>query len=293
MDPPHPPHPPPHPNSSRNTPGTGRDSETTGTDQTDTNAAVPPAADRQPQCSGGYTVIPPNEFRRSKLIRMAQEEEEARQRWKETHRVPYVQPISERLGGDVTLAEARDKQLRDQQRSRVQKKMKQDELDKTRRQEEEAELQKKKDEQRRKAERLVAREHQDQQRRRQQLEPDYLRTSDRFLQSLERRAPDPRASSAASHTSSTSEVVPSQQREKVQLDHKRVNSAFLDNLEGRGGGGSGNPPRRDGVREAGGSSAAPGGSGHRAASTASGRLTADPEQSWTQEDGCDTSEKEK
>uniref|UniRef100_A0A8D3AIC4 Epithelial stromal interaction 1 n=1 Tax=Scophthalmus maximus TaxID=52904 RepID=A0A8D3AIC4_SCOMX len=203
MDPPHPPHPPPHPNSSRNTPGTGRDSETTGTDQTDTNAAVPPAADRQPQCSGGYTVIPPNEFRRSKLIRMAQEEEEARQRWKETHRVPYVQPISERLGGDVTLAEARDKQLRDQQRSRVQKKMKQDELDKTRRQEEEAELQKKKDEQRRKAERLVAREHQDQQRRRQQLEPDYLRTSDRFLQSLERRAPDPRASSAASHTSST------------------------------------------------------------------------------------------
>ncbi|AWP13617.1 putative epithelial-stromal interaction protein 1-like [Scophthalmus maximus] len=105
--------------------------------------------------------------------------------------------------GDVTLAEARDKQLRDQQRSRVQKKMKQDELDKTRRQEEEAELQKKKDEQRRKAERLVAREHQDQQRRRQQLEPDYLRTSERFLQSLERRAPDPRASSAASHTSST------------------------------------------------------------------------------------------
>ncbi|KAF0026911.1 hypothetical protein F2P81_021648 [Scophthalmus maximus] len=34
-------------------------------------------------------------------LSVAQEEEEARQRWKETHRVPYVQPISERLATSV------------------------------------------------------------------------------------------------------------------------------------------------------------------------------------------------
>ncbi|KAG7463301.1 hypothetical protein JOB18_025743 [Solea senegalensis] len=51
--------------------------------------------------------------------------------------------------------------------------------------------------------------------------------------------PVPLTSSSATHTSSRSESVESKPKKslrEVQLDQKRVNSAFLDRIEGRGGG---------------------------------------------------------
>lgn len=198
---------------------------------------TPAAADRQPQYSGGFTVIPPNESRRSQINTVAQRELENYQRWKEANRVTSVHVTPEKLGGSVTLAEARQRQFTDARCSKLQKKLKKEELDRRRRQEEEEELQKMKTKQRETAERQEERRRREEQRRRQQLERDHLRKTETFLQRFERTAPGPLASVSATHTSSRSEAAEPRSVRDVQQDHRRVNSAFLDRLE-RGGGGS-------------------------------------------------------
>ncbi|XP_068428712.1 epithelial-stromal interaction protein 1 isoform X2 [Clinocottus analis] len=201
----------------------------------------PQATDRQPQFSGVYTVFPPNESRRKENMRIAQKEEEDLQRWREANRVPAVHMTPETLGGSATLSGARERQQTDSHYSKLQKRLRKEELDKKRRQEEEEENQKMKDKQREKAERLEERRRQEEQRRRQQFSQDHARANERFLQRFDRTASGPLASSGAAHTSSRSDAVESKQREEwragdVQQEHRRVNQAFLDNLEGRPGG---------------------------------------------------------
>ncbi|KAK5860625.1 hypothetical protein PBY51_022087 [Eleginops maclovinus] len=192
-----------------------------------------PATTREPQYSVGYTMIPPNESRRSKTQMMAQKEEEAFQRWREENRPQPVQPVSEKLGGTATMCAAREKQLSELRSAKLQKKLKQEEADKKRRQEEEEENQRMKDKQREKAERLEERERQEHQRRREQHRPDQLRKTETFLQRFERSVPSSLASAGATHTPSRNEAAAGSVRD-VQLEHRRVNAAFLDRLEGRG-----------------------------------------------------------
>ncbi|XP_074550226.1 epithelial-stromal interaction protein 1 [Halichoeres trimaculatus] len=212
-------------NSNRNVPESGNQQPT----------------NREPQYSGGFTIIPPNETRRSQITRMAQKEEQELQRWKEANRPSAVHLNPERLGGSGTMAEAREKQLAGLRCSKLQKKLRKEEMDRRKRQEEEEELQMMKAVQREKAERLEERRRQEDQRRREQHKPDHLRATERFLQRFERTAPGLLASSSATPTSSRSEAMQSSQGEKepksvkdVQQEHKRVNAAFLDRLEGRG-----------------------------------------------------------
>lgn len=170
---------------------------------------------------------------------IAQKGEETLQRVKEANRVPFVHTAPETLGGTVSLAEARQKQYTDSRCSKLQKKLRKEELDRRRRQEEEEELQKMKSKKREEAERLEERKRQEEQRRRELLQPDHLRKTKSFLQSFDRTAPGPLASSSATHhhTSSGTELVASKQKSKslkeLQQEHKRVNSAFLDRLEGQ------------------------------------------------------------
>ncbi|XP_030283181.1 epithelial-stromal interaction protein 1 [Sparus aurata] len=200
---------------------------------------APPATDRQPRYSDGFTMIAPNESRRSKMQMMSQKELEDLQRWKEANRAPPVHLNPERLGGSVSLDEARQKQFKDLRCSKLQKKLKKEDMDRRKRQEEEEELQKMKNEKREMAERLEEKRRQEEQRRREMLQQDHLRKTERFLNRFETRAPGPVTSSGAAHTSSRSEAMASKQREEsksvkdVQLEHKRVNSAFLDKLEGQ------------------------------------------------------------
>ncbi|XP_071782478.1 epithelial-stromal interaction protein 1 [Centroberyx gerrardi] len=245
-----------------------------------------PATDKetQPQHSDGFSMIAPNESRRSKLTMMAQKEEQDLQRWREAHRPPTVHLNPEKLGGNVSLLEARERQLTELRHSKLQKKLKKEEMDRKRRQEEEEELQKMKDKQREKAERLEERRRREEQRRREQLTQDHLRTTETFLQRFEPAGPAPVASGSATHTSSwhpvhqyrdrqreeensalqlmkeeqrrKSEALEKKQREKeeerkrdAQLDHRRVNSAFLDKLE-RQGTSSGREAEREGGWEA-------------------------------------------
>ncbi|XP_012731814.2 epithelial-stromal interaction protein 1 isoform X1 [Fundulus heteroclitus] len=197
-----------------------------------------PAVDRQPQHLGAFTVIPPNQSRRNEMKAMAQKEEEELQRYREAHKPPPLDLNPERLGGgDVTEAEARERQFADLRFSRIQKKLKKEEMDKKRKEEEEAELQKMKAKQREKAERLEQKSQQEEQRRRMQFQPDHTRKMETFLQGVERSAA---ASSSAARASSTSKEVDNQETKipiksmkELQLEHKRVNQAFLDKLESK------------------------------------------------------------
>ncbi|XP_061580352.1 epithelial-stromal interaction protein 1 [Cololabis saira] len=193
-------------------------------------------ADRQPQYSGGFTVIPPNESLRSQIKTKAQKEEDEFQRWKEAHRTTSVHTNPEKLGGSVSLAEAREKQLRDLRCSKLQKKLRKEEQDKRRKEEEEEELQKMKTIQREKSERLEARKREDDARRKEHHREDHSRKTQSFLERIESRAARP--SSNATPTSSRLEEVENKQRksksvEELELERKRVNAAFLDKLEGK------------------------------------------------------------
>ncbi|MEQ2308174.1 hypothetical protein AMECASPLE_025471 [Ameca splendens] len=126
--------------------------------------------------SGAFTMIPPNQSRRSEIKAVAQKEEEELQRWKETHKPPPLQLNPERLGGgDVTLAEARQRQFTDLKCFKIQKKLKKEDMDKKRRQEEEEELQKMKAKQREKSEYLKKMREQEDEKRREQLHQDHIR----------------------------------------------------------------------------------------------------------------------
>ncbi|KAM4608289.1 epithelial-stromal interaction protein 1 isoform 2-T2 [Polymixia lowei] len=215
--------------------------------------------------SEGFTMIPPNESRRSKLKMMAQKEEDDLQRWKESHRATSVHMTPEKLGGgDVLLADAREKQFRDLRQSKLQKQLKKEEQDRRKRQEEEEELQNMKAKQREKAERLEEKRRQEEQGRREQLRQDHLRTTESFLQRFEQSGPSPLSSSSATHTSSwrvqqynerqreednsalqlmkqeqrskseALEEKEEERRSKEQMNHRRVNAAFLDKLEVQG-----------------------------------------------------------
>ncbi|XP_029968192.1 epithelial-stromal interaction protein 1 [Salarias fasciatus] len=199
------------------------------------------ASNTGPQHSGCFTVIPPNQSRRSDLQAAAQREEAALERWREENRVQSVHIAPQRLGGGASEAEARRNQVTEFHSSKIQKRLKKMEMDKRRRQEEEEKNQRMKDTQRQKAELREQREQQEQQMRREQLQEDHFRTTETFFQQLEIRAADRLPSSCATHTSSRSDaedgnrsVKEKKSEKEVQEDHRRVNSAFLDRLEAAG-----------------------------------------------------------
>ncbi|XP_072253446.1 uncharacterized protein epsti1 isoform X2 [Leuresthes tenuis] len=199
------------------------------------------AANREPQYFGGFTMIPPNESRRSEMKSAAQKEEQDFQKWKEAQRPSSVHLTPEKLGGHVTLTEARQKQATDARCSKLQKKLRKEESDKKKKQEEEEELQLMKAKQREKAERLQEKKRQDEQRSWKQHHEAHARSTESFLQRIEKRAAG--HSSSAAHTSSKSVDMENETRGKqlksfreVEQEHKRVNMAFLDNLQGQSGG---------------------------------------------------------
>lgn len=127
------------------------------------------------------------------------------------------------------MAEARERQLINQQRSKLQKKLKKEEDEKKRKAQEEKEIQEMKQRQREKAERLEQKRQQEDNRRREQFQLDHMRVNDRFLQQYE---------SKASSSTSASTPIPNVDRPKVkknldeiEQDHMRRKAAFLDKVE--------------------------------------------------------------
>ncbi|XP_054643492.1 epithelial-stromal interaction protein 1 isoform X2 [Dunckerocampus dactyliophorus] len=151
------------------------------------NTSDSTGVDRRTQSLGGVTMIPPNESRRNQARMMAQKEEEELQKWKESQRLTHVCTTPERLGGDATLAQVRERQYKDLRCSKVQKKLKQEILAQKKRQEEDDEFQRKKDEQRKKAERHEERKQVVERSRQERLRQDNIRVTSIFLDKLDCR----------------------------------------------------------------------------------------------------------
>ncbi|XP_052046855.1 epithelial-stromal interaction protein 1 isoform X2 [Apodemus sylvaticus] len=104
--------------------------------------------------AGTYTLIAPNESRRQKMQRIAEQELADLERWKQRNRAKPVHMVPQRLGGNQSEAEVRQKQQLQQVRSKYQRKLKRDESIRIRKEAEEAELQKMKAIQREKSNKL-------------------------------------------------------------------------------------------------------------------------------------------
>uniref|UniRef100_H3A341 Epithelial stromal interaction 1 n=1 Tax=Latimeria chalumnae TaxID=7897 RepID=H3A341_LATCH len=123
-----------------------------------------------------YTLIPPNQTKRSQIQRMAAKELEELQRWKEEHRPGPINLAPEHLvfvGGSISLAEARKRQQIQHSQSKFQLKAKRDEYRRKEKEAEEAEIQKMKEKQREKANKLVEKQRQEEQQRRKTFAQDY------------------------------------------------------------------------------------------------------------------------
>ncbi|XP_046903474.1 epithelial-stromal interaction protein 1 isoform X2 [Hypomesus transpacificus] len=237
-------------------------------DDANSNGPVYEPTPQDPTHTERFTVVPPNPSRHSKLKMMAQKEEEELQRYKEANRPGPIHLNPERLGGAVSLVEARERQRVELRQSKLQKKLKMEEMERKRRQEEEEEIQRMKAKQREKADKLEEKKVQEEQLRREQQREIHYRTTDQFLQRFERTDTLPVASSSAAHTSSwvraqdyredrravenaalqlkneeqrkKSEALEERQRQEekerrtnVQQEHRQVNAAFLDRLQGQ------------------------------------------------------------
>ncbi|XP_021059392.1 epithelial-stromal interaction protein 1 [Mus pahari] len=104
--------------------------------------------------TGTYTQIAPNESRRQKIQRIAEQELADLERWKQQNRAKPVHLVPQRLGGSQSEAEVRQKQQLQQMRSKYQQKLKRDESVRIRKEAEEAKLQKMKAIQREKSNKL-------------------------------------------------------------------------------------------------------------------------------------------
>ncbi|XP_039733147.1 epithelial-stromal interaction protein 1 [Pteropus medius] len=165
--------------------------------------------------AGAYTLITPNETRRNQLQRIAEKEMENLERWKELHRAKPVNLVPRRLGGSQSEAEVRQKQQLQLMQSKYQQKLKREEAMRIKKEAEEAEIQKMKAIQREKA--------------RSQAYRDSLREEEnRKLQKMKEEQ----------HQKSELLELKRQQQEEErsktqQAEHRRVNNAFLDRLQGR------------------------------------------------------------
>ncbi|XP_051761041.1 epithelial-stromal interaction protein 1 isoform X4 [Ctenopharyngodon idella] len=216
------------------------------------------------QSADGFTRIPPNESRRSKLQRIAQKEEEDLRRWKEENRPGPIHLPPEQLGGAVSLAEVRQRQQMEARQSKLRKKLMKEEMDRKKRQAEEEEIEKMKAIQREKANKLKMRTKQEEEQRQERYQHDKQMKTEEFLQRFERSVSMassntiPASSWGKSHEYRDSrreeenagllkmkeeqrrktEILEEKQKQqeedrkrRAEADHRRVNLAFLDRLE--------------------------------------------------------------
>ncbi|XP_074844474.1 epithelial-stromal interaction protein 1 isoform X2 [Carettochelys insculpta] len=129
--------------------------------------------------TGAYILIPPNETRRNQIQKIAKEELENLERWKEQHRPGPINLKPQKLGGMESEAEARQKQQMRIMQSKYQQKLKREEYARMKKETEEAEILTMKMIQREKAEKLEEkRRQQEKQRRDLFCEDRYFKTSE-------------------------------------------------------------------------------------------------------------------
>uniref|UniRef100_A0A8C8YKT3 Epithelial stromal interaction 1 n=1 Tax=Prolemur simus TaxID=1328070 RepID=A0A8C8YKT3_PROSS len=221
--------------------------------------------------TGAYTLIAPNENRRNQIQRIAAQELANLERWKEQNRAKPVHLVPRRLGGSQSEAEVRQKQQLQLMQSKYQQKIKREESVRIKKEAEEAELQKMKAIQREKSNKLEEKRRLQENLRREAFREHQQYKTAEFLSRLNTELPnrsasptarpDPRSSTWArswAHKNSLKEEenqklqkMKDEQHQKSELlelkrqqqeeehakihqtEHRRVNNAFLDRLQGK------------------------------------------------------------
>ncbi|XP_045422995.1 epithelial-stromal interaction protein 1 isoform X2 [Lemur catta] len=221
--------------------------------------------------TGAYTLIAPNENRRNQIQRIAAQELANLERWKEQNRAKPVHLVPRRLGGSQSEAEVRQKQQLQLMQSKYQQKIKREESIRIKKEAEEAELQKMKAIQREKSNKLEEKRRLQENLRREAFREHQQYKTEEFLSRLNTELPnrsvcptarpDPRSSTWArswAHKNSLKEEenqklqkMKDEQHQKSELlelkwqqqeeerakihqtEHRRVNNAFLDRLQGK------------------------------------------------------------
>ncbi|XP_023446033.2 epithelial-stromal interaction protein 1 [Dasypus novemcinctus] len=233
-------------------------------------------------CPGAYTLIAPNENRRSQIQRIAEKELENLEKWKEQNRAKPVNLLPRRLGGSQSEAEVRQKQQLQQMQSKYRQKLKREESIRIKKAAEEAEIQKMKAIQREKSNKLEEKRRLQEDLRREAFREHQQYKTAQFLSRLDTGFPyrstgqavprDPHSSTwklpalpgddgwarsrAYEHSPGEEEdrrlqELKEEQHQKSELlawkrqlqeeerarthqtEHRRVNNAFLDRLQGR------------------------------------------------------------
>ncbi|XP_038165791.1 epithelial-stromal interaction protein 1 isoform X2 [Arvicola amphibius] len=210
-------------------------------------APTPPTVERQghtdQRSAGMYTLIAPNESRRQKMQRVAEQELADLEKWKQQNRAKPVYSVPQRLGGSQSESEVRQKQQLQQMRSKYQQKLKRDEAIRLRKEAEEAELQQMKAIQREKSNKLEEKRQLQENLRRDTWREHHQYKTAEFLSRLDtdlrnrsacQMAPQAAPSSTWNKLLETKGQHQEEERAQIhQAEHWRVNSAFLDRLQGK------------------------------------------------------------
>ncbi|XP_055100841.2 epithelial-stromal interaction protein 1 isoform X1 [Symphalangus syndactylus] len=232
--------------------------------------------------TSAYTLITPNINRRNEIQRIAEQELDNLEKWKEQNRAKPVHLVPRRLGGSQSETEVRQKQQLQLMQSKYQRKLKREESVRIKKEAEEAELQKMKAIQREKSNKLEEKKRLQENLRREAFREHQQYKTAEFLSKLNTESPDRSAcqSAVCGPQSSTwklpvlprdhswarswayrdslkaeenrklqkmkdeqhqkSELLElkrqqqEQERAKIhQTEHRRVNNAFLDRLQGK------------------------------------------------------------
>ncbi|XP_003805980.1 epithelial-stromal interaction protein 1 isoform X1 [Pan paniscus] len=221
--------------------------------------------------TSAYTLIAPNINRRNEIQRIAEQELANLEKWKEQNRAKPVHLVPRRLGGSQSETEVRQKQQLQLMQSKYQQKLKREESVRIKKEAEEAELQKMKAIQREKSNKLEEKKRLQENLRREAFREHQQYKTAEFLSKLNTESPDRSAcqSAVCGPQSSTwarswayrdslkaeenrklqkmkdeqhqkSELLElkqqqqEQERAKIhQTEHRRVNNAFLDRLQGK------------------------------------------------------------
>ncbi|KAM5312398.1 epithelial-stromal interaction protein 1 isoform 2-T2 [Glossophaga mutica] len=148
---------------------------------------------------GAYTLIAPNENRRSQIQRIAEKELENLVKWKEQHRAKPVHLMPMRLGGSKSEGEVRQKQQLQLMQSKYQQKLKREEAVRIKKEAEEAEIQKMKAIQREKSEKLEEKKRLQENLRREAFREHQQYKTAEFLSRLETELPNRSICQTARH----------------------------------------------------------------------------------------------
>ncbi|XP_076728016.1 epithelial-stromal interaction protein 1 isoform X6 [Callospermophilus lateralis] len=221
--------------------------------------------------TGAYTMIAPNESRRHQIQRIAAQELSNLEKWKEQNRAKPVYVVPTLLGGSQSETEVRQKQQLQLKQNKYQQKLKRQESVRIRKEAEEAELQKMKAIQREKSNKLEEKKQVQEKLRREAFREHHQYTTAAFLSKLDAELPNRSACQTAPRdlqfsTQAGNRAYKDSLREKenqrlqkmkdeqqqknkllepkrqqheeerakiLQAEHRRVNNAFLDRLQGK------------------------------------------------------------